>query len=308
MSGEDTLDSLSKKIKTSKDVKKVVTTMKALAAANIRRYEKAVESLFEYRKNIEIGINSVVLNDKNLNIKNLDLLLSKTTGKDVIIALGSNQGLCGRFNDRVVDSVKESIGSSDYSADNTILLSFGDRLVMFLDGAGIVSNEENVMPNDVETMVESVYSLLSQLDKIMLEDGIRRIIVHYVDYQPGSIGSVINSCILPLNSSIIEDSKESHDNKVEVPMWRIGSDLLLRELLWHYLFTSVYYVLMTSLTSEQINRLITLQNAEKNIDEIMTETSLVYNQKRQGIITSELLDVVSGYKASKGKSSDVIEV
>ena len=57
------------------------------------------------------------------------------------------------------------------------------------------------------------------------------------------------------------------------------------------------------MASEQKNRLITLQGAEQNIKDHITELTLRYNQKRQNVITSELIDVVSGAKALKRKSS-----
>ena len=49
------LEALKRKIKTADDLQSVVKTMKALAAVNIHQYEKAVESLADYNRSVEMG-------------------------------------------------------------------------------------------------------------------------------------------------------------------------------------------------------------------------------------------------------------
>ena len=58
------------------------------------------------------------------------------------------------------------------------------------------------------------------------------------------------------------------------------------------------------MASEQKNRLITLQGAEENIKDYITDTKLRYNQMRQNIITAELIDVVSGARFLKRKNEE----
>ena len=70
-------------------------------------------------------------------------------------------------------------------------------------------------------------------------------------------------------------------------------------LLKQYIFVGLNNALINSIASEQKNRLITLQNAENNINDLIRTKNLEYNQKRQGTITSELLDVVTGYAVAK---------
>jgi len=44
-----------------------------------------------------------------------------------------------------------------------------------------------------------------------------------------------------------------------------------------------------------------MQAAERNIEERLDEITIKYNRRRQDSITSELLDVVSGFEALTGK-------
>ena len=76
---------------------------------------------------------------------------------------------------------------------------------------------------------------------------------------------------------------------------------MIVDLLKQYIFVGLNDALVNSIASEQKNRLLTLQNAENNINDLIRTKNLEYNQKRQSTITNELLDVVTGYSVSKRK-------
>lgn len=60
-----TPESLKSTIDSTQDLHSVVKTMKALAAVSIRQYERAVESLSEYTRTIQLGL-QIVLRDRFL--------------------------------------------------------------------------------------------------------------------------------------------------------------------------------------------------------------------------------------------------
>ena len=67
------------------------------------------------------------------------------------------------------------------------------------------------------------------------------------------------------------------------------------------LFANIYKAVAQSLAAEHFTRMISMQNAEKNIDEHLEEMNLDYQQRRQTEITNELLDVVVGAEVLKTK-------
>jgi F0F1-type ATP synthase, gamma subunit len=69
----------------------------------------------------------------------------------------------------------------------------------------------------------------------------------------------------------------------------------------HYLFFSLYRAFVESLASENASRLASMQMAEKNIEEHLNELSAQFHRRRQSAITSELLDVVTGFEAITGE-------
>ena len=86
-------------------------------------------------------------------------------------------------------------------------------------------------------------------------------------------------------------------------MLGLGREALGIHLLRQYLFIVLYRGFAQSMASENAARLMAMQAAEKNIVEMLDELKARFREQRQGNITNELLDIVSGFEAlSRGGS------
>ena len=65
---------------------------------------------------------------------------------------------------------------------------------------------------------------------------------------------------------------------------------LVPKLLHHMVFTA----LLDSNASEYAARMVAMQTATDNADDLLRSLNLQYNKSRQAAITSELLDIVGG--------------
>lgn len=297
----ESIDELKKSLKTSTDVKKIVSTMKAIAATNIKRYEKAAKSLNFYTQNVKLGIKGLLDEDKASIVASLKK--EKHEGKTVIVGFGSNQGLCGRFNGRVVDLIQDFLERKKISLSQTNIVTIGDRLATYLDASGMKSRALFATPNSLEIISDTVQRILLVIDQIRRESGVKRVVLVYLKYRSGSMGINTTEEIFPINLSLFKELEEEGWPRNQKPMHRGDAAEMLSFFIKQLLFTSIYEALAMSMASEQANRLNTLQAAETNIGEIIEDTQKLYNQKRQTTITSELLDVVSGYKALKKMQS-----
>ncbi len=100
----DTLVSLRRKIGGADDLKSVVRSMKALAAASIGQYEKSVLALADYYRTVELGLVVCLRTRREAAAEPAEP--ANTAEKPMIaIVFGSDQGLVGQFNDVLADYV-----------------------------------------------------------------------------------------------------------------------------------------------------------------------------------------------------------
>ena len=69
---------------------------------------------------------------------------------------------------------------------------------------------------------------------------------------------------------------------------------LVATLIPRVLYLKIYTALLDSCASEHAARVIAMQTATDNADEILHDLTLTYNKTRQAAITTELLDIVGG--------------
>jgi F-type H+-transporting ATPase subunit gamma len=98
-------------------------------------------------------------------------------------------------------------------------------------------------------------------------------------------------------NSLAEKKWPSHT----LPTFSMNVDQLFSSLLRQYFFFSLYRAFIESLASENASRLMSMQAAEKNIGEHLDDLNVQFHRQRQAVITSELLDVMTGFEALTGK-------
>lgn len=292
----ETLDNLKKTLDTSKSIKQVVSTMKALSGANIKKYEKIVKVLYAYRSNIELALQALMMYN-DININELDFVKNSKDKKEKNLAIifGSNQGLCGRFNDKIMNFVVDDIKSSD----KTKIIIVGERLNMLMSNTKLNIEKSIPVPNSIDNISSTIFDILEVIEKEIKNKTSDKVFLYYIANDDTMNGTLTKTRLIPVDKKILENAQKKVWPTNNIPYWQINSKTLIVDLLKQYIFVGLNNALINSIASEQKNRLITLQNAENNINDLIRTKNLEYNQKRQGTITSELLDVVTGYAVAK---------
>ena len=87
-----------------------------------------------------------------------------------------------------------------------------------------------------------------------------------------------------------EEVVELNDNFIVEPDMESVLSVLIPKLL----NLMVYTALLDSNASEHAARMVAMQSATDNADELLKDLNLEFNKSRQAAITSELLDIVGG--------------
>ena len=87
-----------------------------------------------------------------------------------------------------------------------------------------------------------------------------------------------------------ENVKPLNDNFIVEP----DMNTVLSQLIPKLAHLMLYTALLDSVASEHAARMVAMQTATDNADEMLRQLNLQYNKSRQQAITSELLDIVGG--------------
>lgn len=289
------LEKLKSKIKNAGELQSVVRIMKTISAANIREYGQAVDTLMQYNRTIEMGLQVVLLN-------NPDAFLIMRPIRDAtrlgVVVFGSDQGLAGRFNEQIAGYAIAEINK--IANKERVALAVGERVVGLLEEQGLhVETSLSFFENRMG-VTQVMTDVLVKIEEWRLQRGINQIILFYNRLTSGASFAPQMSYLYPLDMDWLKGLTQKKWPSRSLPTFSMDADKLFASLVRQYLFFSLYRAFVESLASENASRLIAMQMAERNIGEHLNELTVQFHRQRQEAISEELLDVVTGFEALTG--------
>lgn len=289
----DTTASLRRKINSAGDLQSVVRTMKALAASSIGQYEKSVRALADYYLTVALGLGACFRESEPA------ALMAERKGQpdaEVIgaVVFGSDQGLVGQFNEVVADYAIKTLAALPGKPQ---VWAVGERVHARLTDAGLPMIGLFAVPNSVKAITPLVGQIQIESEAHRSKGGYTSIYVFHNRPQSGPLYEPVSQRLLPLDAQWQQGLAKIRWPSGNLPEVMRDSTATLRALIGEYLFISLFRACAESLASENASRLVAMERAERNIDELLENLHGTFHRLRQSDIDEELFDVVSGFEA-----------
>lgn len=295
----ETLENLKRRIQTATDLHSLVRTMKALAAVNIRQLEHAVESLAEYKRTIEMGLQIVLRTSDRVQV-NARRAPEQSVGA---IVFGSDQGMCGQLNDLVAKFALEVPALKIGQSNSTRVVAVGARVAARIEDGGQPIEKVIPVAHSTAGITPLVQDLLLLIDDWNQKQSIEKIVVIFSEHTSRASYEVRCLNLLPIDRRWLETIRQQKWPTNQSPSFTMEPGLLFSSLIRQYLFVSLYRAAAESLASENASRLAAMQGAERNIGTRLDGLTQLFHQTRQMSITEELLDIASGFEAILSEES-----
>lgn len=293
----ETLEGLKRRIESTQDLESVVKTMKSLAAVKIRQYQRAAEALEDYNKTVEMGLQALLLNwHEGRNTK------PPEGGRLGAVVFGSDQGMCGQLNDQVAAYALDTMEAHHVAKDRRHILSVGQRMTSRLESQGQPSEERFALPGSVSGITGRVQDLLLRIEAWTEINDLDQVFLFYGRPTSGASFKPHWVRLLPVDRQWLAGIQKNPWPTSMLPMFTMERSQLFSQLIRQYLFVSLFRAFAESAASENASRLASMQRAESNIKERLSDLTTRYHMQRQMSITEELLDIVSGFEAMSSAS------
>ncbi len=292
----ETREALRHQLDALADLQAIVRTMKALSASTIREYEKAVAALADYERNVEHGFAAALEGYSQASLAGA-LAPGQQTRSRLVVIFGSDHGLCGRFNEQIADHLLEHWQTRDREDEPPRVLAVGLRLEATLAARDIIPDAVLELPATSAEIVGSVQVILQRIDRWQQAGDFREITVLHHQASDHQASRPRAHRLLPLPLARLHRLRASDWPSRRLPQRFLTGEGVLSALIREYLLVGLFRACAASQASEHASRLAAMQRAESNLSEHMESVTAAYRRRRQDAITSELLDVVSGFEA-----------
>ena len=202
--------------------------MKSLAAVNIRQFERAVESLEQYRAVVDAGWTVFLRMDR-------PMLRQSGNAGDVCLVVGSDQGMCGQFNESLwpflQERTKRAAGNRKWT-----FWSVGEKVHGILDDADVPVNVHLPAPGSLNAVTERVQEAIGKVEEWRSAKRLENFyLCHHVIGEQGGYTPVFQK-VLPLDSAWAEARESIPWPNRCLPMLGSSRDTMFAHLFRQYLF------------------------------------------------------------------------
>jgi F-type H+-transporting ATPase subunit gamma len=93
------------------------------------------------------------------------------------------------------------------------------------------------------------------------------------------------------------ESQEEFPTTLTDRIYEPSKDTVVKVMVPKYLNTQIWQYLLESFASEQAARMLAMENATSNAEDMIKDLTLQFNKARQTAITTEMLEIVNGAEA-----------
>jgi F-type H+-transporting ATPase subunit gamma len=283
---------LLRKINGAGELRTVVRTMKAVAAASITQYENAVLSLADYVRVVELSLGACLRPSPPAQA----VTQRKPRSQISAVIFGSDQGLVGQFNDSIVDYAVSALRGFEGQIQ---VWAVGDRVQSRLLDAGFAVAGTFAVPGSVKGLTGLAGQILLQTHGARSSGMDADLYLFHNRPTDGPNYVPVRQRLLPLDDAWRRERMGLAWPAQRQPQIMGSRASMLQALIGEYLFGTLFRAGAESLASEQASRLAAMQRAERSIEDMLSLLGAAFHRLRQSQIDEELFDVVSGFEALK---------
>ena len=317
------LKEIKTRIASVNSTRKITSAMKMVASSKLHHAQVMIENMLPYETMLEHILKTFLASEADAsNVFSIERPVKRVA----IVAYSSNSSLCGGFNANIIKQMQ--MVAAEYEAlgkENVVIYPIGrkvaEKAVKLGYPVGGSFNDLADKPN-----VQQCIALAKDLGKKFLDGESDKVELVYHRFKSAGSQILTRKTFLPIDikSELTKDhfrdlkstvaTKESqeylrkrdaeqqnshvrtldgkplNDNFIVEPDMNTVLSMLIPKLAHLMLYTA----LLDSIASEHAARMVAMQTATDNADDLLRQLNLQYNKSRQQAITNELLDLAGG--------------
>lgn len=275
--------------------RKITSAMKMVASSKLHRAQQAIESMRPYERQLT-RIMSTFVGSMEGEVDTA-YAAQRDVKRVVIVLFTSNSSLCGGYNANAVKAFVKKV--EEYRSRNIEVCRVYAMGKKAAEAVGKLKNFDLVDKSALldHPSYQEAAKVASELMDLYVKGDIDEVDLIYHHFKSAGTQILTTETFLPIDLHI-DSTEEGATNNLNFIVEPSMGDVV-NQLIPKSLHLRLYTALLDSLASEHAARVIAMQVATDNADDLLRELTLTYNKTRQQAITNELLDIAGGSAAQQ---------
>lgn len=288
------LKEVKNRIASVNSTRKITSAMKMVASSKLHRAQQAIESMLPYEK----GLNRIMSSFLAGATGEIESPYSskREIKRAAVVLFTSNSSLCGGYNSNIIREAQQAIRDLQQKQIEVVrVYAFGkkgeDALTKHLPSSIEIRGESTLLDHP---QYDPVVAVAEEIMGAYVREEIDQVTLLYHHFKSTASQVITTETYLPiaLEGGTVSEPTEAGPRLDYI--FEPNANELFVELVPKTLHLKLYAAMLDSLASEHAARVVAMQVATDNADELLRDLTLTYNKTRQQAITTELLDIVGG--------------
>ncbi|NQU76653.1 MAG: ATP synthase F1 subunit gamma [Planctomycetes bacterium] len=286
--------------KAVQNIRKVTRTMELIATSRFKKSMDQATNLRVYTDALTTIVHKLV-HSAGAMIDQPLLQAGAGVGRDALMVVASNRGMCGGYNLRVLRLAKRQYDELIDQGRQVEVYAVGKKAVRFLNFHGIETcwqrpQFEGGLP------LKEVALITEELKDRFLTGKLDTVLVAHTRYVSASVQQPTLLTLLPLGEP--QPAATAKQQPIGRQTGAKDYDLLpdpetiLSKLLARTLHIRLYQAMLDSIVSEHMARMAAMHLATDNAEEMIRQLTMQAHRARQASITTELAEILGGAEAT----------
>jgi F-type H+-transporting ATPase subunit gamma len=291
------LKALKIRIGSVKSTQKITKALNMVAASKLRRAQQNATAARPYSTRMTDVVASLA---SRVTPGPQSPKLMTGTGKDdthLIVVVTSDRGLAGAFNSNIVRIVRRR--SDDLIAQGKTVLFYivgrkGRPVIQRLYSKSIVAQF------DTTAMKAPSYAEAQAIAKDIIDryttDGIDVVHLAYANFRSTLVQEPTIDQIVPVLPRATQGEGSGPASLAAIE-YEPDEEDILNDLIPRNIAVQVYRALLENQAGFYGSQMTAMDNATRNAGDMIKKLGIIYNRQRQAVITTELIEIISGAEA-----------
>jgi len=280
------------RIASVQSTQKITSAMKMVASAKLHHAQAAITGMWPYEQKLSGILTAFLANEQD--IESPYIVARPVVKRVAIVAFSSNSSLCGAFNSNVARHLQQMCDEYKHLPSGDLLIyPIGKKI-----GEAAKKSGRGTIQGDFEALAEKpsfaeMAKIAYQLMDLFRNGEVDKVEILYNHFKNTASQELSRKTYLPLDLDALKQKKATTTANVDYIV-EPNKQELINMLLPHTIALQLFTALLDSQASEQAARMLAMQIATDNANDILQELTVLYNKSRQQAITNELLDIMGG--------------
>ncbi|MBP3227304.1 MAG: F0F1 ATP synthase subunit gamma [Bacteroidaceae bacterium] len=270
------------------NTRKITSAMKMVASSKLHRAQQAIENMRPYESRMT-RIMTAFVGSMEGDVST-PYAAVRPVRRVAIVVYTSNSSLCGGFNANAIRALRNKVETyREQGVEVARIVPLGKKGADAVRKLGITGGPDHSALMD-RPQFQPAADIAEELMQQFVSGEIDKVDIIYHHFKSSATQVLTEETYLPVQLPKADAQQGAAADYIVEP----SREAVVQQLIPGVLRLQLYTALLDSLASEHAARVIAMQIATDNADELLQELTLTYNKTRQQAITTELLDIVGG--------------